>query len=104
MRVIYIAITIAISLGVTESARAECVDYAEFVHCLGSVVTPGLAVGVTHAGHYAYVVDQSNGLYVINVSDPAHPSCVGNVDTPSYACDVAVAGNYAYIADNFALR
>ena len=51
------------------------------------------------AGDYAYVADGSEGLWVVNVSNPAGPVAVGRRDTPGIAYDVAVVGSYAYVAD-----
>jgi hypothetical protein len=69
------------------------------VRLVGSCDTPGQAGGVAVSGNYAYVADDSAGLRVISVSDPAHPVEVGYYDTPGVASSVAVAGNYAYVAD-----
>jgi hypothetical protein len=52
---------------------------------------------VVVAGNYAYLVNYFNGLYIINVSDPAHPTQVGFYDTSGNAWGVAVVGNYAYV-------
>ncbi|MBK6561920.1 carboxypeptidase regulatory-like domain-containing protein [Candidatus Amarobacter glycogenicus] len=51
------------------------------------------------AGNYAYVADNSRGLRVINVANPAVPVEVGFYDTPGYAYEVALAGSYAYVVD-----
>ncbi len=51
------------------------------------------------AGNYAYVVDATAGLYIIDVSLPSAPAEVGFCILPDDAFDVAVAGNYAYVAD-----
>jgi len=68
---------------------------------VGYCPTPSLAFAVAVAGDYAYVADDSAGLRVISVADPAHPSEVGYCDTPDAAWGVAVAGNYAYVADGY---
>ncbi len=51
------------------------------------------------AGTYAYVADDTAGLRVVDVSNPAAPFEVGFYDTPGSAQGVAVAGAYAYVAD-----
>ncbi len=76
-----------------------CVDYADYIHWVGSVDTPDRAYGVVVAGSYAYVADYYSGLQVIDISDPTSPWIVGSVDTPGSAYGVAVAGSYAYVAD-----
>jgi hypothetical protein len=44
------------------------------------------------------VADQSGGLRIVDVSDPADPFEVGVVDNPAWALDVAVSGFSAYVA------
>lgn len=66
---------------------------------VGSVDTPGLAWEVALSGNYAYVADDSSGLQVIDISDPANPVIVGAVATPDDALGIALSGNYAYVAD-----
>jgi Ca2+-binding RTX toxin-like protein len=50
-------------------------------------------------GNYAYVADDSSGLQIINISNPAAPSLSGTYDTTGSANGVEVVGNYAYVAD-----
>ena len=52
-------------------------------------------------GNYAYVA-ASQGLQVIDVSNPANPVWVGGYLTVGYALDIAVSGGYAYVADEWA--
>jgi hypothetical protein len=54
---------------------------------------------VAVSGNYAYVADDTAGLQVIDVSNPANPQWVGGYDTSGNAFGVAVSGNYAYVAD-----
>jgi hypothetical protein len=51
------------------------------------------------AGDIAYVADWTNGLFVLNVSDPAHPTFVYNYQLLSKARDVEIIGAYVYVAD-----
>ncbi len=61
--------------------------------------TDGTAQGVAVQGDYAYIADGTNGLVVIDVSNPLSPSQVGGYDTDGDARAVAVSGNHAYLAD-----
>ena len=65
----------------------------------GSFDTPGFAVGVAVSGSYAYVADETGGLRIINIANPALPSEVGFCETPGSSYGVAVTGSYAYVAD-----
>jgi hypothetical protein len=65
---------------------------------VGSVDTPGDALGVAVSGNHAYVADNASGLQVIDITNPAHPQIVGSVGTFDSAVEVAVSGSYAYVA------
>ena len=52
------------------------------------------------SGSFAYVVDDTAGLRVIDVSNPISPTEIGFYDTPGWAYGVAVSGNLAYVADD----
>src|SRR5439155_26330571 len=49
-------------------------------------------------GNYLYVADATEGLTVLDVSDPANPQRVANLPLDSTATRVAVAGAYALVA------
>jgi hypothetical protein len=49
--------------------------------------------------NYAYIADSKNGLFIIDISNPADPKEVVAYDTSGDAQDVVVVENYAYIAD-----
>jgi hypothetical protein len=66
------------------------------VRFIGSYDTPYNAVDVAVKGDYAFVADQSSGLRVISIADPAHPTEVGS--SPAYATVVTVRDSYAYVA------
>ncbi|MBU1023406.1 hypothetical protein KKB99_03865 [bacterium] len=53
---------------------------------------------VAIVGNYAYVTDQTEGLKVVDISNPAIPDIVGYVDMPSSSLKLAIQGNYAYVA------
>jgi hypothetical protein len=46
----------------------------------------------------AFAASYGDGLYVIDIADPANPSVLGNADTAD-ARDCVVSGDYAYVAD-----
>jgi hypothetical protein len=90
---------IAIAWLFVDIAAAECIDYEDFLHWVGSVDTPGSAQSVAVWGTHAYVADDVSGLQVINITNPASPEIVASVDTPGVAVDVAVFGTLACVAD-----
>jgi M6 family metalloprotease-like protein len=51
------------------------------------------------SGNYAYAADFTNGLKIINISDPEDPTLQGELNTSgtdSYRC-ICVSGDYAYL-------
>jgi len=48
---------------------------------------------------YAYVSNESDGMRVIDVHDPAHAKAVAHLPLDSYSYTVAVRGNRAYMAN-----
>jgi hypothetical protein len=48
---------------------------------------------------YVYVANYTEGLTVVNATDPSTPVIVGNVDTPTEATNVFVSGKYAEVGD-----
>jgi len=62
---------------------------------LGSYTTHG---SMTLAGHHIYVNEGTNGLKVIDFSDPSHPVAVGHYNHSGDYGPVAVSGGYAYLA------
>ena len=73
-------------------------------------VSPGYGGWTTNvfvSGSYAYLANWNNGLRIIDISDPYHPSEVGfydTYDTGGSVMDVFVSGSYAYLADCYSLR
>jgi hypothetical protein len=51
-------------------------------------------------GNYTYIAGGSNGLVILDVSNPANPTLVNSLDQ-IYAWDIYINGNYAYITDVF---
>jgi parallel beta-helix repeat protein len=67
---------------------------------------PNHAMDVCVTGNHAYVADYTNGLVIVDISDPANPTTVGNFPSrignfgyTAAAIGVAVSGNYAYVAN-----
>ena len=62
----------------------------------------GCALDVAIAGKYAYVVDDSHALHVVNVTNPAAPKVIGSYSASLHSVDhqaVAVAGQYVLVTD-----
>ena len=51
------------------------------------------------AENLIYCANGSDGLAIVDVSDPGSPVLVGSVDTPGTAVSVSVSGNIACVAD-----
>ena len=70
-------------------------------HEAGQALTPGRASGVVVAGQYAYLADGREGLFVIDVSDPARPEPVGAIGAeafPGTILNLAIHRNHVYLA------
>ena len=79
-------------------AAAICIDYSQHPHFLSSVPTGRGGFGIALRDRYAFLTD-TDGLEVIDISNPLRPVRVGFVHTPSGGADVALAGDYAYVSD-----
>jgi len=58
------------------------------------------AESVAVSGHFAYLAAR-NYLFVIDISDPAHPVALGTCAAGVQPEDVAVSDHYVYVADRF---
>jgi hypothetical protein len=65
----------------------------------GSFNTPGAALAVVVDGNHAFVADQTSGLQILNITNPASPTLRGSYNTPGDAMSVAVSGDHAFVAD-----
>jgi len=83
-------------------AAAQCVDYHDFLHSVGHLFLPGVVTDVAVQGTTACVANGTDGLLIVDVSDPALSAIVGQVDTPGQGLRVAARGGYAYLADGTA--
>jgi hypothetical protein len=94
MKICVILIALAIIL-------SSSINFAQNVDLIGRFPTSGWAKGVFVSGDYAYVSCWTEGLYIINISNPANPSFAAHISTaPGQAWDTHVRGNYAYVADD----
>jgi hypothetical protein len=57
-----VALGVASSFG---SARADCIDYGDYLHLDGGVDTPGYARGVAVSDSHLYIADDDAGLQVL---------------------------------------
>jgi hypothetical protein len=66
----------------------------------GGYDTPGLARGVEVQNGLAYVADDTSGLQILDVSNPAAITRLASYNTPGIACNVQVQNGLAYVADH----
>jgi hypothetical protein len=60
----------------------------------------GDAIGLFVSGNYVYVADGTDGLEIIDITDPSNPTEVGSYYNDSgEAYEVVVSDDYAYVAD-----
>src|SRR4051812_23792886 len=57
----------------------------------------GSPVDIAVAGQYAYVADGTNGLQVVDISNPDNPRGVSGTETGGLAFAITLSGNYAYL-------
>lgn len=86
------------------TARAECIDYGNYLHWFTELRTvPGQVTAVTVSGSYSYLLSDEGSLHVVDIADPARPSIVGSDDTLEYGLrDLAVSGGHAYVVGTIA--
>jgi hypothetical protein len=108
---LFSALVRGISLSATELNRIQAEDDRAVIIIDGESVAVEQAAtlvgvwdflsyanAVTVVGNYAYAV--GDGLEILDISNPAHPSFKGYDETSSdFALGVQVVGNYAYVAD-----
>lgn len=71
---------------------------------LGSYDTGGRANDITIVNNYAYVADGSDGVIVLNVSNPAAPTLAGSYDTAGTATRVEASGTVLVVADTTSVQ
>jgi len=60
----------------------------------------GTALGVYVSGNYAYIADETDGLEIIDISDPTNIFLVKKYNNVNEAQKVIVSGIYAYLLEN----
>jgi len=58
------------------------------------------AMGIHVSGNYAYLACQNDGLFVVDITDPAAAYIKFSFDNMNCATDVYVSGKYAYVTDS----
>ena len=71
---------------------------------VGAVDTAGIAQDVVVVGNYAYVADGTNGVVVIDVTNPAAPVVASTYDTPGDAKHIEATGNILVVADGTSVQ
>jgi len=71
---------------------------ADPLELLGSYPLPGPARGVAVVGNTAYVAVDTQGLFLVDVTDPSNPVGLGSFDSEGAAWRIDVAGDYACVA------
>jgi hypothetical protein len=66
---------------------------------VGFLALPHGAFDVAVSGDKLFIAGDVAGLYVADLSDPAHPRLAGHVDTAGAAFQVTVASDRVYVAD-----
>ena len=56
------------------------------------------AWGISKKDNHAFFASDSDGLHVVNISDPKLPYWVSSVDLPGRAMSVTINGDYAYVS------
>ncbi len=87
------------------ASQFEIIDISQPSHLrsVASMPTAVAARGVALSGAFAYVVDGSSGLLVIDVTNPASPVLSAILATLGYAMDISVDGHFAYVANTSGL-
>jgi len=64
----------------------------------GSIMLPTVIKKIQCANQRVYILDNLNGLWAIDITDPATPSILGHYENVPQAQDLAITGNFAYLA------
>ena len=83
---------------VSSSSLATTIGTAASSSLRATLISGSSTNDVFVSGRYAYMADQSAGLKIVDISQPASPSLKGTLATTN-AVSIYVAGRYAYLGD-----
>ena len=96
-------IVVAVSLSAGGDLQAQCIDYGEHAHWLGSTGRAGASNAVAVSGQTACIVGGSvyspRSLQMVDISDPSAPAIVSSLAILENAFDVAIMQDCALVAD-----
>lgn len=83
--------------------RVEIFDLTKVGHpWVGrTAILPGVVRSLTSAGERLYASLGSQGVVILDISDPANPAQIGTFSTDGRVTDVAIFGDYAYVTSVF---
>jgi hypothetical protein len=85
-------------LAAAPQARAQCVDYRDYLRPVCSLELPGLAWGAATDGNVALVTSSDGELRVIDLANPSEPIIAATVATGGEASGVEIRGRFGYVA------
>ena len=85
-------------LAAVPPARAQCVDYREYLRPVCSLELPGLAWGAATDGNVALVTSSVGELRVIDLANPSEPIIAATLVTGGEASGVEIRGRFGYVA------
>lgn len=87
--------------GFDEATRAfVSLDSRNSRKIIGAVEILSSVEDIFVAENLAYLTAGYNGMYIIDIGDPAQPMIIGVVDTPGHAGAVFVSGTNAYVVES----
>jgi len=91
------ALTIVVALvGLAASSAASARAELNLVY-LGRATN--YAGDIAISGNYAYTAGDVSGVWIYNISDPAHPVSIAHTNNSGAGNSITVSGNYAYLAN-----
>jgi len=85
------------------AVRADCVDYADYMHWVASApLTDDFLSsfdfgGSCIVGDYLYLTAEQYGAKVFDIADRARPRLIAELPNGGYPYDIEVRGDYAYV-------
>jgi hypothetical protein len=92
------AMVLSLLPALASPARAGCISYGDYLHPLGSYLSPGFPREIAYQEPYLFVVDGLGSLIVVDASDPAFLEEVASIALPAQARGMVVANSIAYCA------